>query len=66
MPARNLYHEAVVAALTSDGWTITDDPLSVKVGDRDLHIDLGAERPRSCRIAVTPCVGGSLRRRLCG
>src|SRR5437588_32673 len=45
MSARNIYHDAVVDALKADGWTITDDPLSVKVGDRDLHIDLGAERP---------------------
>jgi hypothetical protein len=27
MPARNIYHDAVVQALTADGWTITDDPL---------------------------------------
>ena len=43
MPAKNLYHDAVIAALKSEKWTITHDPLSLKVGDRDLHIDLGAE-----------------------
>ena len=44
MPAKNIYHDAVVDALKADGWTITDDPLSLKVGDRSLHVDLGAER----------------------
>jgi hypothetical protein len=45
MSARNLYHDAVVAALVADGWTITDDPLKLKVGKRDLYVDLGVERP---------------------
>jgi hypothetical protein len=27
MSAKNIYHDAVVQALTADGWTITDDPL---------------------------------------
>lgn len=45
MSAKNIYHDAVVDALKADGWTITDDPLALKVGDRDLYIDLGAERP---------------------
>jgi hypothetical protein len=44
MPARNADHDAVRAALVADGWTITDDPLTLRVGDRILHIDLGAER----------------------
>lgn len=44
MPAKNIYHGAVVAALKADGWTITDDPLTLTVGDRNLFIDLGAER----------------------
>ena len=45
MPARNLYHDAVVAALVTDGWTITDDPLTLSFGGKDLFVDLGAERP---------------------
>ena len=44
MPAKNLYHDAVVNSLKSDGWTITHDPLTLVVGDRNLHIDLGAEQ----------------------
>jgi hypothetical protein len=45
MPAKNLYHDAVVAALIADGWTITDDPLTLSFGGKDLFVDLGAERP---------------------
>ncbi len=44
MPAKNIYHDGVVQALTADGWTITHDPLTVSFGGRDLFIDLGAER----------------------
>jgi len=44
MSARNIYHDAVVAALIADGWTITDDPLRVTVGDRNVFVDLGAEK----------------------
>ncbi len=43
MAARDLYHNTVIAALIKDGWRITDDPLSVKWGQKDLYIDLGAE-----------------------
>jgi hypothetical protein len=42
--AKNIYHDAVVNALTADGWTITDDPLWLRYGDQDLYVDLGAER----------------------
>jgi len=44
MPARNIYHSAVIQALQADGWTITHDPLLIPYGDRRLFIDLGAER----------------------
>jgi hypothetical protein len=44
MPARDRYHDVVVAALTDDGWTITDDPLYLGYGDRPLYVDLGAEK----------------------
>src|SRR5438552_8154883 len=44
MPAKNLYHDAVIDALKADGWTITHDPLTLTVGDRNLFIDLGAGR----------------------
>jgi hypothetical protein len=44
MPARNIYHAAVVQALQADGWTVTHDPLPIPYGERRLFIDLGAER----------------------
>jgi XisH protein len=44
MPTKDLYHNTVKAALIKDGWIITDDPLSLEIGGRDLFIDLGAER----------------------
>lgn len=43
MPAKDIYHDVVKNALVKDGWTITRDPLSFRVGKRDMHIDLGAE-----------------------
>jgi len=44
VPARNIHHDAVVAALQADGWTITHDPLTIGYGGIDLYVDLGAER----------------------
>jgi hypothetical protein len=45
MPAKNVDHDAVVAALKADGWTVTHDPLPLTVDERDLYVDLAAERP---------------------
>jgi XisH protein len=42
--ARDLFHDVVKSALIKDGWTITDDPLFLKVGGVDFFIDLGAEK----------------------
>ncbi|PZV01827.1 MAG: fatty-acid synthase [Leptolyngbya sp.] len=44
MPAKDIYHDAVKTALVKDGWTITQDPLSLRIGKKDLFIDLGAEK----------------------
>jgi hypothetical protein len=44
MPARDKYHDAVKNALIKDGWDITDDPLHLEWGPRDLYVDLGAEK----------------------
>jgi hypothetical protein len=44
MPARDVHHAAVRRALEHDGWTITHDPLSLRLGGRDFYVDLGAER----------------------
>jgi len=42
--AKNLYHDDVVCALQADGWTITDNPLTLSFGGCDLFVDLGAEK----------------------
>ena len=44
MSAKDIIHEPVVEALTNDGWTITDDPLVLRMGRRVVKADLGAER----------------------
>ncbi|MFN6465466.1 MAG: XisH family protein [Nostoc sp. DedVER02] len=44
MPAKDIYHDCVKNALIKDGWKITDDPLSLKIGKKDIFIDLAAEK----------------------
>lgn len=39
MSARDLFHNAVVHALQKDGWTITNDPLTVRYGQDRVAID---------------------------
>lgn len=43
MPARDIYHDVVIQALIQAEWEITDDPLVLSYGGRDLYVDLGAE-----------------------
>lgn len=66
MAARDIYHDTVIAALVKEGWRITDDPLSIKWGQKDLYIDLGAEEllaaekaGRQIAIEVKSFVGAS-------
>ena len=44
VPARDIYHHAVKAALIHDGWTITDEDYTMLVGRQRVFIDLVAER----------------------
>lgn len=44
MSARDTYHYTIKNALELDGWTITDDPLRIKWGIKDMYVDLGAEK----------------------
>lgn len=44
MPAKDIYHDTVKTALIKDGWTITHDPLTLRLTRKKLYIDLGAER----------------------
>jgi XisH protein len=45
MPARDLYHDAVRAALIKDGWLISADPYRIRCKDIDFYADLAAEYP---------------------
>ena len=44
MAAKDIFHDNVVHALQKDGWIVTNEPLSLKVSETDLFIDIGAER----------------------
>lgn len=44
MAARDFFNEAVKNALQKEGWTVTHDHLSIRVGGIGLEIDLGAEK----------------------
>lgn len=44
MPAKDIYHNTVKNALIKDGWKITDDPLILSIGKKDVFVDLGAEK----------------------
>jgi hypothetical protein len=44
MPAKDIYHDTVKNALIKDDWVITNDPLTIEWGKKDLFIDLGAEK----------------------
>lgn len=45
MSAKDKFHDVVKTALEKDGWTITDDPLSIRI-DRltNIFIDIAAEK----------------------
>jgi XisH protein len=43
MPRKDLFHELVKQALIQTGWTITDDPLYLSIGNINIQIDLAAE-----------------------
>ena len=42
--ARDAFHENVKQALIQEGWNVTADPLTFKIGKVQVQIDLGAER----------------------
>jgi len=44
MAASDVFEEAVKSALSKDGWRITDDPLTLSYGGKEVYVDLGAER----------------------
>jgi len=44
VPAKDIYHDSVKNALIKDQWTITHDSLTLRVGKKDMFVDLGAEK----------------------
>lgn len=44
MPAKDFYHDQVRNALQKDGWTIMHDPYTMTFGQKDVFVNLGAER----------------------
>ncbi len=42
--AKDIYHNTVRTALENDGWMITNDPLTLKIGGRSAYVDLGAQK----------------------
>ena len=44
MPSKDIYHNCVKNALVKDGWTITHDPLNLKLGKKDMFVDLAAQK----------------------
>jgi len=44
MSRKDNFHQAVRRALEKDGWTITQDPLLLKIGTLQLEADLGADK----------------------
>ncbi|MGL5083914.1 MAG: element excision factor XisH family protein [Microcoleaceae cyanobacterium] len=44
MPAKDIYHDSCKQALIKDGWIITHDPYNLKIGRKDLFIDLAGEK----------------------
>jgi hypothetical protein len=44
MPAKDFYHDCTKNALIKDGWTITQDPLTLRWGKKEMYVDLGAKK----------------------
>lgn len=44
MPAKDVFHDLVKHALEKEGWVVTHEHYHLKVDDRDMFIDLAAEK----------------------
>ncbi|RLT37509.1 MAG: fatty-acid oxidation protein subunit alpha [Chloroflexi bacterium] len=44
MPSLDIFHETVGNALDKDGWTITNNPLFLRMGADSFYIDFAAEK----------------------
>ena len=44
MPQKDSFHNSVRNALEKDGWTVTHDPLTIRLEDVKFYVDLAAEK----------------------
>ena len=63
MPAKDFIHNTVKNALIKDGWTITNDPYTIRYEDDSVYADLGAERPFAAERAGQKIAALMLRKR---
>jgi len=42
--AKDIYHDQVKIALQRDGWRITHEPYSIRIGGVEMYIDMGGEK----------------------
>jgi hypothetical protein len=52
MPAKDIYHDAVVNALRKDGWTILDEQHALGLGGRIVWVDIRAAQESTNRIIL--------------
>lgn len=52
MPAKDRYHDAVKNALVKDGWVVTAEQVRLLYGDRNLWIDIQAEKTVDQRVIL--------------
>jgi hypothetical protein len=52
MPAKDIYHDAVVNALRKDGWTIVTEQYTLGVDEKRVWIDIRAARENLRRIIL--------------
>lgn len=42
--AKDIFHDVVRSSLEAEGWRIVEDPMTIKVGDTQIYIDLSADK----------------------
>lgn len=42
--AKDIFHDVVRSSLEAEGWEIVEDPMTIKVGDTQIYIDLSADK----------------------
>jgi XisH protein len=62
MAVKDVFHDVVKVALQKEGWKITDDPLTLEVGEQVFYIGLGAAQlsgDRQIAVAIKSFVGAA-------